>query len=576
MDFQQVKVAKAVATHTEHAWAQAYNAGKLYLTISVFSEEKGVASTGKELLERVQREFFAVDEKNLESVKKAVATALSDIPEGVTCSLALATPVDAVLYIITYGSASVLIHRGQETHGIVKGNPQELKGLSGTILPSDIFTLATEDFLKNIGFSKISSAITIHDPETIAESLAPILTENATGLEAGLFILFPQITGATENQSTTPESETEEESVPQKKKLSLPTFSLPNIKGATSFSRKKIAILTAVILCFVLIGGVYFEYNNRTNTELDGKVNAILEENEQSFEDANAILALNRSLAVEEFISIKKVVEKELDNFPEGSSQRTKLQEFLDKVESIINGGGGTAAEATLFFDEKNVKFITFKGGKLIGVGSDGLITITEDGKLDDDFAFDKSGIISSNDQNAYVYSGSSIYRVSKSNGNDTEIINDLSGVKSFDVFGNNVYTLSSTINRYRANSFNEENYLEDGVSLSSPTSMSIDSSIWVIDSGKIRKFTKGVEDSFSIKSELPLSTSAIIYTDEDYDNLYILDPEKKFIAIIDKEGNPVKNLELTKVPDISSFAANEKDSKIFVTSDGKVYSIDF
>lgn len=577
----QAKISKAVATHSEHAYAQAYNAGKLYIVLSVTSE-KGVSTLGKETLERLQREFFALDVKNLNTIKTSVETVVKELPQDTNYTIALATSVEETLYIITAGEASALLLRDFHSSIIANGKPHEVSGFSGNLKAEDTIILLTNEFLKVVSLSQLLQIVT-KTPEEISEHLAPSLIQGTTGKEAALILSL-----AKTPESTLPESSSEEIEIktdvkeePAKKTFPLPSITLPKVGLQTikNLSRKQLAMVLAGILTLVLLGGIFLEQMNKTNNERETRLSEILNKNEQAFEDATAILSLNRSLAVEELKAVKDEVEKELNNFPEGSNQRAKLQDFLNKVNEIIVGGGGTAASLNLFYEGNSSlkpEYVTYKGGALIASTTNTIQILKTDGKKDNDFKAPSAGPVSANENSVFLLSNSGIYKILKTNGKISEIIKDISGIKSFDIFGENVYILTNTILKFKANNYDEEKYLTDPVTFKNPTSMAIDSSIWVLDEGKIRKFTKGKEEGFSLREDLPLSSSAIIYTDEDYKNLYVLDPQKKFIAIVDKEGNLVKNLELTKAQKITSFTANEKDSKIYVTSDGNIYSIDF
>ena len=60
---------------------------------------------------------------------------------------------------------------------------------------------------------------------------------------------------------------------------------------------------------------------------------------------------------------------------------------------------------------------------------------------------------------------------------------------------------------------------------------MTIDASVWILDSGKVRKFTKGKEDSFTVSGlTKDIGPSSQITTGIDYSNIYILDPSNNRI----------------------------------------------
>ena len=110
---------------------------------------------------------------------------------------------------------------------------------------------------------------------------------------------------------------------------------------------------------------------------------------------------------------------------------------------------------------------------------------------------------------------------------------------------------------------------------MTNPSSLAIDSSVYIVDNGGVKKYTRGNEDTFSFKGKT-LSSSSQIYTDEEYSNVYIVDPEKKIATITDKSGNVASEISLTGMKKITSVTADEKNKKLYIASDGNIYSIDF
>ena len=80
--------AKLVATPTDTAWSQAYNAGNLFVCLSLsieeLDEEISLHALGKDLFNVLQSEFFTLQEKNTESIKSAINTSLESVPQNVT------------------------------------------------------------------------------------------------------------------------------------------------------------------------------------------------------------------------------------------------------------------------------------------------------------------------------------------------------------------------------------------------------------------------------------------------------------------------------------------------------------
>ena len=111
-----ISFSKIVATPTLNSWSQAYNAGKLFAVLSLEktdnSEEiESLNMLGKDLLERLEQEFFTIEDKNLESIKKAVSIVFSQEIKGVIISFAAGALINNVLYLFGLGKSKVFIKR---------------------------------------------------------------------------------------------------------------------------------------------------------------------------------------------------------------------------------------------------------------------------------------------------------------------------------------------------------------------------------------------------------------------------------------------------------------------------------
>src|SRR6185312_10453942 len=110
--------AKLVATPTETAWSQAYNAGNLFLCLSLSKqeedEETSLHALGKDLFNVLQSEFFTLQEKNIDHIKRAIHTSLTSVPQNVTCCLTLAFFKDATLLVFISGNGKIVMKRGEK------------------------------------------------------------------------------------------------------------------------------------------------------------------------------------------------------------------------------------------------------------------------------------------------------------------------------------------------------------------------------------------------------------------------------------------------------------------------------
>ncbi|HMS22294.1 MAG TPA: hypothetical protein PKA38_00875 [Candidatus Levybacteria bacterium] len=588
-------VAKVVATATSSSWAQAYSAGKLHLVVSLCEEGKEtIASLGKDTLERLQREFFALDEKNLETLKRAVETVVGELSKNVSLSLVLTTIVNSTLYIIIAHSGSVLLRRGGKTIIIATGEPNTTTGFSGIVEPEDIILVATEGLLTTVSSDEIEKSLSAGTPHNISESIAPFIHDNPTGKEAALIWSMIGERKVAEEDEAAPDNDTLDLTNTEEKEkvVHIPKFHLEGIikkiklPSLRNFSKKQLIVICVLVLLVVLAIAIFLEKTGRENAHLNEQAQLILSENKQKYEDAIALMSLNKSLAIEELSEIKSNVESKISQFPPESNARKSLGVFLESVnKSLGEDASGRKSKINVFFDARknteipNIVYITAKGGEIAVIGSSKGGLLTSDGSVVSTF----NGVgsvygITADEKNVYILTGETVERVTKSNGEIETIIEKQANPISIDTFGGNIYLLSKTdktIYKYLPESFGKAAYFTGDTTIQNPSSLAIDASIYVIENGSIKKYTRGKEDSFSYKGKA-LSTNSRIYTDIDYANLYILDPEKKIVYVVDKNGNLVLSIPLSGMKAPKSIAADEKEKKIYVVSENKVYSVDY
>lgn len=129
--------------------------------------------------------------------------------------------------------------------------------------------------------------------------------------------------------------------------------------------------------------------------------------------------------------------------------------------------------------------------------------------------------------------------------------------------------------------------------------SFAVDGSVWVLlESADVLKFTSGRMDAFSLENTGdPISFPSAIYTDENANNVYILEGSKNRVLVFDKKGaylgqyvwssGPTPGITQeaasglrSPVPDakqsllVSDMVVSEEDKKVFLLSEGKIYAL--
>ena len=194
---QDILLSKIVPNSTETTWAQAYTTLNVYITLSIEDKtgKSNVTTHGKELLEKLQREFFALDDKSLENIKKAVGNVTKKITEEHSYSMIVGAIVGDILYIVIGSSGQVVIKRNDSSGVIATGVIGELHGFSGKLQHDDVIVFETGDFAEKLPLTELSEYLNSTDVAQIAENITPLVHEGAKGTECAIIIQFKDLGG---------------------------------------------------------------------------------------------------------------------------------------------------------------------------------------------------------------------------------------------------------------------------------------------------------------------------------------------------------------------------------------------
>lgn len=624
---QDILLAKIVPNATESTWTQAYTTLNVYITLSIEKEggKGSVTPYGKELLEKLQREFFALDDKSLENIKKAVGNVSESIEEGYSYSILVGAIVSDVLYIVIASLGQVVIKRQGKIGVIATGIENELHGFSGKLQHDDIVVFETGDFTKKIPLENISEYLSSTDVSQIAENITPLVHENSKGTEGAIILQYKDLSGIGHSQHhndfvleeeepeekeevvTVPEdkniaehvwttpprenrnieelSDTEEEyaDAPNGNKPAFPFLTIPTV----SFSNKKVLIVGAVILLVLVLGGsIFYQVYKKGQDQKAAEFEKVIAPIQSKFDEGTNLENLNKTLALEDFTAVSKMIDDSLSKYSKGSAEYQKLTEFKQKVEVKISGdGGGSSAKNVKEFlktggELKSITAITGKGGTLLVLDKSGkqVATITLEGKVKKTFEISEGASHLSSDDKFIYAMGGGVTSIDRGNGNTQVIIKSIKG-NSFDIFGSNIYTLNDNdILKYKAPSYEEASYFTDKPGFkSTPVDISISGPIWVLEAnGGVERFTKGKNDDIALSGLAgPIADGAKIYADPDNNSVYIMDVKNQRVVAFSEKGEYQTQYEGSFIKDATSFAIDEKNKKGYVLSNGTIYSFD-
>ena len=118
----------------------------------------------------------------------------------------------------------------------------------------------------------------------------------------------------------------------------------------------------------------------------------------------------------------------------------------------------------------------------------------------------------------------------------------------------------------------------KQGIEFGQIHSMSVDGQIWLADKqGEIMLLEKGEPLEFELQGlDKPLGDTTKIFTKQNYEFLYILEPEKNRLILLSKQGELIQQIISPSLASATSFVIDEAQKTGFIFSGSLVYQIDF
>jgi hypothetical protein len=348
-----ISFSKIVATPTLNSWSQAYNAGKFFAVLSLEKTQElnqdieSLNILGKDLLERLEQEFFTIEDKNLESIKTAISNTFQKETQGVNFSFAAGAFIGNILYLFTLGKAKAFIKRGGNFGKVLESQTYDLKEIissSGFLKEEDLIVLATEAFSEVVADDELNLNINSNSPEEIAESLAPKIHKAENGKISAIIVKYGNpkdednpveaIEAREENDADLEEEISDEKPISSSNNyLSrlLSKIKRPNINFNP---RRKIFLIAAVVIAAILIFSIFMTIQKQNDAKVKALFDSVYPQASKKYEEGQSLLDLNKSLARDSFISAQKILQDNKDKFPAKSKEATQMQDLLGKVET--------------------------------------------------------------------------------------------------------------------------------------------------------------------------------------------------------------------------------------------------
>ncbi|KKQ27091.1 MAG: Cell envelope-related transcriptional attenuator [Candidatus Levybacteria bacterium GW2011_GWA2_37_36] len=356
-----ISFSKIVATPTLNSWSQAYNAGKLFAVLSLEktkdpSEIESLNMLGKDLLERLEQEFFVIEDKNLESIKKAVATVFENTAEGVTISFAAGTFVNNILYLFGLGNSKVFIKRGRSLGlALVSENAssKNLASSSGFIKENDLIVLTTDAFSQVVTEEELNASLNDIEPSEITESLAPKIHKAENGKISAIVIKYQNPAAAPMDAPDDLDEGLQEKEVVIEETIidnrETPVSVSPVTKYLDLFKSKlkisslkiqpikKLFLIAAVGIAVILIASVFLGIQEQNKAKSRALFAQIYPQAQKKYDEGQGLVELNKTYARDSFLAAQKILQDNKDKFPTKSKESLQTQDLLKKIKDGLS-----------------------------------------------------------------------------------------------------------------------------------------------------------------------------------------------------------------------------------------------
>ncbi len=608
--------AKLVATPSDTAWSQAYNAGNLFVCLSLtkdtFEEGDSLQTSGKDMFNALQSEFFSLEDKNPDAIKEAIAISLTKLPESIHASLVLANFKEDMLTVFVAGIGSVAMKRSDKVGTLIEKHTSEHHAINyaaGYLQNSDTIVLQTGQFAQGISSDTVKGALDLELPNDVVESLSPLVHEQDNGAQAAIVIRYSGPTShhsvaadpesipeqkvaiEAENETETEKEPTLETAVEEdkieheqveptladaiekeesefsdeeetKKGMNITMPSLPFIKNLSfHLSHRRKMFLSVAVVIFVLLGvSIFFTFQKENDEKRQALFAEIYPVAQQYYEEGQGLESLNKERSRESYLKADAKIKEGEEKIGKGTDEYKQLEDLKAKVAAALEG---TSAQQTAALEEATPP-------------ENSLLAVEQANASGKGFGQDTAAV--------YMITSDTITSFSKSSGSKKDIVEndkDWTTPKAVVPYQTNIYVLDQKngVLKYTpsADKFTKSSYFTGTKpNLSKATGMAIDGSIWIVSTdGKILKYTKGQQDTFGISGiDKPLNNPTKIVTDTSIDNVYIMDNGNSRIVQLDKKGAFQKEYPASVIANAQDFDVNQKDNKILIYSNNKVWEL--
>lgn len=519
------------------------------------------------------------------------------------------------------------------------GKSEKVIAASGFVNEADVLLLGTGGFFRLVAPDVLRKALLLRDPAEISSALAPQIhgSEESSGV-AAVIVSFnkelPRPSLSLSEQEGRKATEDSESVVAESeirgglislvrrrlrggwlavrkgvellgsRQSSGPLLEKGEIVVRGEETRRRRLMFSVAFFLLVLLGvSIFFGWRRRIEDERERAFYAIWEVADHQYNQAVELIELNplRSRAL--LSQAKQQIERALSD-PQTGLSKEQVQRFSDRSDEISSmleqvSGEHRIEEGEVFLDLELVRPNSYADS--LSLHEDTLVVLDRaSGVLLRVGVANKSadpvggGVLLSGSYVAaayagrgFVFSASGVVEVSLTGRTSAVVVEPdpvWGEIADLEVFGGNLYLLdrgNGEIFRYQGveGGFGPRHrWFGEGVTpdLSQAKSMAIDGDIWLLESDSLLRFRRGAAEPFSISGlDLQFNQPISIYTDDESEQVYILDRGNQRVVVLDKSGEYKEQYLWEGIETVSDMVVSEEEGKILLLSGSIIYEIE-
>ncbi len=623
---------KLVGKLGQNAWAQVYDftpegeeklskRGRLVAVVgmeaSEGTEQVEMVQAGREVLARLHELYYGEETGEAFIVLKNAIGSVRREFEGV--EIGGVVLAGEFVYIVAGGGVGVWVSRPAEGENqaekqgwLVRAEEEREKeaAFSGRGEESEMVVLGNKSFFSGVpdGLLRAAVATAGEEMEAAVDMLAAVQRgSERKGGEAGVIVKIQKINDKLSVTEKEEEKEAEEEKAPEESRIEEKKEArwvflkrkLEGVRGRIYIrhgdkqeQRKRMMYLGVFFLAVLLLMAGMGQLWLRQKTQKESLQETQIEKLVFDFNEAKAMIALNPSRSRQLLGEIKNGLGQLK---PEGVKDsriagiNAEWDQVWQEAAGIITAELNELVDLSLVREGMKGEKIALEEGKLVVLDKTGGRLVEVDQKsgsgkvIAGGEGWKGAVLVATYPDKIFVLAEKGISEVGDAKVK-VEADEGWGNIADMKVFAGNIYLLdegSGQIWRYAAKTGGyglRQPWLADGEGgekLKGVMSMAIDGSIWMVKPGELIKFTRGVNDGLAIEGmDKPWGEKAVVFTTDESEKVYILDPQNKRIVILGKDGKYEKQWVNDGLEKMADLAADEKGGWMYGLGEGKIWKI--